>query len=325
MATYDLLSEHGLDHLLASGGIDHSVRTSIINYLMMDGLLTGPGDKVSVQEENKPPGNYPPLNPNTEVLYLTSPSDFVATDPNLKVIVDTGDAYLTVAGSNDVLVATGNGVNLIDMAGTSGNDEVIAGGSNTISGGRGQGDDHGHHDSLWGDGGNYSTMGGGNDGWPRGGEDPKGDDRHDNLWGDGGNYSTMGGGNDGWPRGGEDPKGGHGNDNLWGDGGYGTMGGGTDGSHDGAGTTTTIISGTGNDTLISGSENTLFEVGRQGNDVIEGGGGSDKVQFDDSLAHADINIVGGVTTVDFKDTGQTITVTGVQELEFTGHHDVTIK
>ncbi len=281
MATYDLLNEHGLDHLLASGGIDPSVRTSIINYLMMDGLLTGSGDKVSVQEENSPAGNYPPLNPNTEVLYLTSPSDFVTTDPSLKAIVDTGDAYLTVAGSNDVLVATGNGVHLIDMAGTSGNDVVIAGGSNTI-GGLG-GDDHGRHD-------------------------------HDNLWSDGGNYSTMSGGNDGWAGGGNDGWGRHGPDNR-----------GDHGSGDSHGATVTVIAGTGNDTLISGSENTLFEVGRQGNDVIHGGGGHDAVQFDDSLANANINIAGGVTTVDFKDTGQTITITGVQELEFTGHHDVTIK
>jgi len=277
MATYDLVNEQGLGNLLASGGIDSSVRTSIINYLMADGLLTGSGDKVAVQED-KPLGNYPPLNANTEVLYLTSPSDFVTTDPSLKVIVDTGDAYLTVAGSDNVLVVAGNGVNQIDMAGTSGNDVVMAEAGKTIGGGEGHGS-HGHH----------NLLGGGNDGWPAGGHSG------DHLWSDGGNYSTLGGG------------------------------GGNDGSHDPHGTPTTITAGTGNDTLISGSENTLFEVGRQGNDVIEGGGGHDAVQFDDSLANATIHTTGGVTTVDFKDTGQTITMTGVRELEFEGHHDVTIK
>lgn len=275
MATYDLMSEQGLENLLASGGVDSSVRTSIINYLMADGLLTEPADLLVVQED-KPLDNYPALNPNTEILYLTSPSDFVTTDPSLKVIVDTGDAYLTVAGSDNVLVVAGNGVNQIDMAGTSGNDVVMADASNSSDPGKGLGSLG--HDSLWG----------GSSDHPLGGSS-------DHPWGDGGDYSTLGGG------------------------------GGNDGSHDLGDPAITIIAGTGNDTLISGSENALFEVGRQGNDVIEGGGGHDVVQFDDSLANATIHTTGGVTTVDFKDTGQTITMTGVQELEFNGHHDVTIK
>jgi hypothetical protein len=47
MATYDLLTQHGLEDLLKSGGIDHSVRNSIISYLTADGLLGASGEQGS--------------------------------------------------------------------------------------------------------------------------------------------------------------------------------------------------------------------------------------------------------------------------------------
>jgi len=70
--------------------------------------------------------------------------------------------------------------------------------------------------------------------------------------------------------------------------------------------------GAGNDSLIGGS----------GNDTITGGGGNDTVMFDDSSTNANITQNGVTTTVQFGDTGQTITINGVDHLVFTdtGHH-----
>jgi hypothetical protein len=78
----------------------------------------------------------------------------------------------------------------------------------------------------------------------------------------------------------------------------------------------------GNDSITGGSGDDMFIVGRSGNDTINGGGGSNTVMFDDSAANATQSVSGGVTTVHFSDTGQTMTISNVQNLVFTdtGHH-----
>src|SRR5271163_2982048 len=124
MSIYDL-SRSALNHLLASDGIDSSVRNAIIDYLRDDGLLTGHGSKVAVQENG-----FPPLDPSAQVLIVDNSPASVATDPNLKVIVDVSDATLTVTGSNNVLVATGPGDDKVIMTGSSGKDVVVTGSGN---------------------------------------------------------------------------------------------------------------------------------------------------------------------------------------------------
>src|ERR1700733_6122375 len=101
MATYDLTRSE-LNSLLAADHIDPSVRQSIINYLVSDGSFSGPGHTVKVQETG-----FPPLDSHAQVLLVDSATATVATDPNLKAIVDIADATLTVTGGNNVLVATG--------------------------------------------------------------------------------------------------------------------------------------------------------------------------------------------------------------------------
>lgn len=287
MATYDL-NRAELNGLLTLGGIDPSVRKAIIDYLVNDGLLTGPGSTVVVQDQSFPPHNYPPLDSGTEVLFLTSPTDSVdtSTDPDLKVIVDVGDAKLNVTGSDDVLVATGPGVDLINMSGSTGNDVVMAEGADDIS--RGWGYDH-----VFG-GGNLDTMVSGT----------VEDALVNNIWGASGNPDTIGGGDSG---------------NNYG------VGGDSGHNYGGSGETTTIIAGSGNDTLIGGRNDDLFEIGKYSNQTVDihGGGGFNTVQFDDSFANATISTVGGVTTVHFKD-DQTINMTDVQELVFHGGHSVKI-
>jgi RTX calcium-binding nonapeptide repeat (4 copies) len=284
-------TQHQLDHLFASGGLDLSVRNAIIHQLMEDGLFTEPGSRVWVQEGSG--GNH---SPQAQVLYLDGGHEQVRTDSNLGAIVDTGHGPLQVTGSNDVFVAVGQGVNQVNLSGTTGNDEVMVGGANTNT----ENDPRGR-DNLWTDDHHYSTLaGGGDDRW----QNDRGDDRHDQKgnmgwnvdshqdnWGDEGHYSTLSGGDrDEW-------NGGH-----------------------AAGGTTTIVGGSGNDTIVGGNENDLIELGRHGNDVIDGGGGHNTVQFDDSLSNATISSKNGVTTVQFSDTHQTMTLTDIQSLVFTDHH-----
>jgi hypothetical protein len=340
MATYDL-NRSELNGLLASDHIDPSVRSAIIHYLVDDGLLHS-HDKVSMQEGG-------PLKPGTQVLLVTTPNASVntSTDPSLKAIVDVSSGKLTVTGHDNVIVGAGPHVNLIDLSGTTGNDVVDAEGSNAAR----------HGGGLFGDGGNYSTLwgGGGDDSWSGG----RGGDwgRHDHGQGGGGNFETLGGGgHDGWFGGGGGPFGGgpFSGGPTWGDnehystlrGGYGDdrdhrdrhdgrgdhhhdhreMGGGRgDDRHShhemGGSDTTTIIAGTGNDTLIGGQGNYLFEIGPHGgNDSIVGGSGNNNtVVFDDSPNDVRISNNCGVTTVTFGETHETVKLTGIQNIVFTDH------
>ncbi len=130
MATYDLTASE-LSGLLLTENISPAITQSIINYLDTNGGFTGPGGTTNVQEGG-------PLSPSTQVLLVDTPTATVATDANLLSIVDIADASLTVTGSKNVLVATGDGNDRLDLSGTSGRDVVLAGsGNDTIFGGTG--------------------------------------------------------------------------------------------------------------------------------------------------------------------------------------------
>jgi hypothetical protein len=348
MATYDLHRSE-LNSLLASDHIDPSVRKAIIDYLEDDGLLHSRHSTVSVQGGTNP-------SHGTQVLIVDTPNATVNTsaDPNLKAIVDISGGELKVTGGDNVIVATGPHVNLIDLSGASGNVVVDAEGSQSHHGG-----------NLFGDGGNYSTMWGGHgdDSWFGGrdgdrGRHDGGRDNGDHGWSDGrdggrgndggwcagGNFDTIGGSrHDGWSGGGGP---------AWGDrghyttlpGGYGDdrghhdrrdggrgdddhgrghqdMHGGHGGHHemDGGGTTT-IVAGTGNETMIGGNGNYLFEVGPHGgNDDIVGGKGNNTVEFDHRADDVKMTTQHGVTTVTFSDTHETVKLTGIQNIVFTDH------
>jgi hypothetical protein len=343
MATYDLHRSE-LNSLLASDHIDPSVRKAIIDYLEDDGLLGSRHSTVSVQEGTNP-------SHGTQVLLVDTPNATVNTsgDPDLKAIVDVSSGELSVTGGDNLIVATGPQVNLINLSGSSGNVVVDAEGS----------DPSGHGGNPFGDGGNYSTMwsGHGNEGWGRdndwgrhdhgwgqGGngwsEGRDGDwGRHDGGWG-GGNFETMGGSrHDGWFGGGGQGWGDHGHyttlPGSYGDDRHdrhdmsGGAGGGNDkdhhmhggrGDHEIGGGTTTMIAGTGNETMIGGNGNYLFEIGPHGgNDDIVGGKGNNTVVFDDSATDVRMTTNHGVTTVTFCDTHETVKLSGVQNIVFTDH------
>jgi Ca2+-binding RTX toxin-like protein len=130
MAIYDL-NRSELNSLLASNQIDHSVRQSIIDYLADDSLLRGHRSTVHVETN-------PPLDSNAQVLAINTPTASIITDPTLKVVVDLADANLTVAGNNDVLIATGPGDDLVNITGMTGAEVVMTGsGNDTVYGGSG--------------------------------------------------------------------------------------------------------------------------------------------------------------------------------------------
>jgi Ca2+-binding RTX toxin-like protein len=336
MATYDLTASE-LSGLLQSDNISPSITHDIINYLESHGGFNGPGDTTIVQQGGA-------LNPNTNVFLVDSQSATVATDANLKAIVDIADASLTVTGGNNVMVAAGDASDSINLAGTTGKDVVEVGdGNNTITGGSGpdtiiagDGDNtitgssgahssirvgdgadsltvgNGAHDTLIAGDGNDTIQGG------NGAHDSIGvGDGNDTIQGGNGSHDTItaGSGNDsivGGNGAGDLIKAGGGSDTIF-------AGNGNKDTVDGGSGNDTIHGGTGNDSLSGGAGNDMFNIGRSGNDTINGGSGSDTVTFNNSFGNgnADIDHHGNVTTIDFANTGQTMTVSNVQELVFT--------
>src|SRR6516164_1661103 len=127
MAIYDL-ARSDLNQLMLSDPVDSSVRTSIINYLVGDGLLHG-NDTVQVQASGS-------LDPSTQVYIADTPTATVATDANLDaIIMDPAVSKLTVTGSDGLIIGVGTGDPTIDISGTTGNDVVMGGsGGDTILG-----------------------------------------------------------------------------------------------------------------------------------------------------------------------------------------------
>jgi Ca2+-binding RTX toxin-like protein len=272
-----------LNSLLASGGIDLSVRNAIINSLMIDGYLTSPGDKVAVQDENLPPPIFPPLASSAQVLYLTNPVDTVATDANLKVIVETGDAVLSVTGSNDVFVATGKGPDLVDMRGSSGDNVIMVGsgnqmvlagaGADSVYGGKGADQFIGGTGdrqllqagsgsaTLIGGSGDFDTLIGGS-----------GNDHHHggNPWGDP-SFATLGGGD-------KDDCHGHDKDHDHGKDDHSKGSDHDSGKFDSISGGDLMIAGSGNNQwLLAGSDPATMYGGSGSNDTVQGGSGKDVI------------------------------------------------
>jgi len=314
-------TQHQLDLLLQSGGFDGAVRTAILKYLEDDFIYGPKGDAVLLENGQRPHPKFPPtLDPSAQVLYITKDNVTVNTDSdtNLKVIADAaGDATLKVTGSDNVFVAAGPGVDLVNMKGATGNDVVML--SNTIGGSRfdDYGSSGGKGDNPFGGGGDYQTIGGGDrNEWHGGGVDPK--DDH-GRGGDNGNFTSIGASDHELWNGG-------GNEQLWGGGGdYPTIGGGAGGEWGGGGGqggAVTVDAGSGNETLIGNNENDFFVLGKHADQtvVIDGGTAHNTVQFDQSLSDVEsLSNSHGVTTLEFYD-GQTAKMTDIQTLDFTDAH-----
>jgi Ca2+-binding RTX toxin-like protein len=328
MATYDL-NRSELNSFLASDHVDRSVRMGVIDYLQDQGFLTHPKSTVDVQQG----GVADPSDP-TQVLIVDTQTATVATDSNLKAIIDIADASLTVTGGNNVFIGTGHGNDMVTMTGSSGNDVVMTGsGNDVVLGGAGADSIYGGsgNDSLVAGIGDHQLLDGGSSNDSNGlghDDDSSNGHRHghshdhddDSSKGGGGGNDTLVGGIGSF----DTLIGGSGNDVLY-------AGSGSNQLLEGNGGNDTIYgntAGTGGDTLVGGSGKDTFNVsidtlsGSLGNDTIIGGSGKDQVVFD--VASTDATVLPpdhGVTTVQFTG-GQTMTISGVEQLVFT---DGTVK
>src|SRR6266481_3189405 len=134
MATYDL-DRTELNHLLTPN-IDPAARAAVVDYLLNHGGFDDDDDDDQHHgqhghddhghdDHGHHQGHHhdddptvmvqisdggQPLDPDAQVLSLTTASNTVTTDAALRVIVEnvSGDASLTVHGDNDVLVVTGD-------------------------------------------------------------------------------------------------------------------------------------------------------------------------------------------------------------------------
>jgi Ca2+-binding RTX toxin-like protein len=279
------MTESQLNGFLATqGNLDPSVRAAVLHQLELDGVFPTPSSTGEVEYDGGVGSGFPPgsgpfhpsdLLSGVQVLDLAVAGDNAATvntslDTSLNAIVDQvkGLASLTVTGTTDVYVATGNGNKSVTLNDT-GNDTVQAGsGNDTLTGGGGS-------DVLLGGAGRDSLVGGSGgsqllDGG--GGADTitaSGDS--DTLIGGGGNDSISGGGNN------QSIDGGAGNDTITATGSADTVLGGD--GHDsitGSGDNQSIDGGAGNDTIsASGANDTV--LGGGGNDAISAAGDNQSI------------------------------------------------
>jgi Ca2+-binding RTX toxin-like protein len=298
MATYDLhLAD--LNTVLANDAIASGIITGIDNYLINAGDFTGTSDTTNtavVQETGYPPFGKDAAGNNPQVLIIpqTASTDTVNTgnDAGLQVIADEA-AVLNVAGSSNLLIATGDGNVRVSLLSDSGNDLVQLGaGADTVTGGTGADTIEG------GSGANLLQAGTGNDQLIIGGSGA------DTLVGS--TSSTNSG---------DTLRAGAGQDVLHGNAGTNELLDGTAAAAD------TMFAGTGGDTLLGGTGNDVFHVQvTTGSDTIDGGGGNNSVFFDDHAQNANVVISSpdssGVTTVTFTDTNQTFKISNVTTLHF---------
>jgi Ca2+-binding RTX toxin-like protein len=352
MATYDL-TQAELSAAI-SGNLDASVRDFVLNFLFDEdssGSDDGPGNS-EFGRSHMPgsPGNsefglghnqapdtitvqisdtFEPLNPQADALVLNNAHGTVEAKGQLDAIIQnvSGDSDLRVTGNQDLLVATGTGDNFVDMQGAAGDDIVLTGsGNDTINDGKG-------NDTILGGAGNDFIDGGE-------GEEQlfDGEAGRDTIFGGDGNFDTVSGGdgNDSLVGGDGDNQlltGGTGADTIFGgdgasntlSGGDGAdqiaMGDGEDQFADGGAGSDTIWAGEGGgNTLFGGTGDDTFNVTPDaGDSTIVGGGGNNTIDFGD-LASTDVEIgdtIAGQTTITFNDSGETLTVSEIQDLVFT--------
>ncbi len=302
-----------------NGNIEASVRSALIDSLEQSGVFKDTDNTTRGWFEYGPfhGGAVPPVIQILDVSHSTT----VETNPNLKaIILDDHSGKLNVTGGdNDVFVAGGKGSDTINLH-DSGDDTVYGGSGNDVIH-AGQGDS-----SLFGGAGNDSIFGGtGNDTLDGGsGNDFLESDAALTSGGKGGHpgkgdHSHVAGAGNDLPAdhtaGHSTLIGGTGNDTL-----VGVQG---DVLQGGAGNDQLWLRGGGSDantTLQGGSGNDSFHIqSHSGNDTILGGSGSDTVSFADrsfsDVTKIDVDSSTSTYTLHFGN-DQTVAVTGVEDLHF---------
>jgi Ca2+-binding RTX toxin-like protein len=336
----ELGKEDGVKHL------DSDVKDALFKALYLDDIYHDTKKDDGTTAVFQDGLDHGKVDPTTQILEIDK-SATVDTTPSLKAIImddaskDGSATWLTVTGSSDVFVATGDAGDTVRLhdsgndtvyAGSnahinaklsSGNDSLVgAGGHDTIHGGIGQ-------DTLIGSGGHDKLVAGsGSHQWLQGndGNDTLvagiGSGQHDMLLGAGGNdkisdtnssptYDTL--------------MGTGGNDTITGQQGDTFLETGNKGSQFWLYGSSDTMAGS---MLVGGKGNDTFHIETNvGNDTIIGGGGKDNIVDFGTRTFADYksaSLVGGSGsyTLTFKD-GQQFSLSGIQELHF-GSHTVTL-
>ena len=138
---YSLNTLSGFEAFLAANGFDGKSTNEIINYLEGLGYTT----QVALDIEG---GKHPTFDPNAQVDIATHSRVTFSPTGAAAVVLDIGDANITVTGSSNVAVSASAGDNTINLDSSTGNDDVfLSTGNNTVTTGFGS-------DSVFGGTGN---------------------------------------------------------------------------------------------------------------------------------------------------------------------------
>jgi Ca2+-binding RTX toxin-like protein len=141
---YSLNTLSGFEAFLSAQGFDSKSTNEIVNYLQSLGYTTQVA--MDIETGQSPP--TPPFNPNAQVDVATDSTVTFTPTGAAAVVLDIGDAHITVSGSNNVAISASAGNNVIDLDSSTGNDAVfLSTGNNTVTTGFGS-------DSVYGGTGN---------------------------------------------------------------------------------------------------------------------------------------------------------------------------
>ena len=156
MATYNL-DQTTFQSTLAN--FDATTQNQILQYLNSQGIYTWPGATARVQYQPPPPGgaSVPPIDTGqgTQIAEFTPASFGVTTDSiaTINAVIATGNNInVSMAGSENVLLASGNGNDILTDS-SAGNDEIVAGAGNDSLTANGTG-----NDTVYGGAGNDTIV-----------------------------------------------------------------------------------------------------------------------------------------------------------------------
>jgi Ca2+-binding RTX toxin-like protein len=137
---YSLNTLSGFEAFLTAQGFDSKSTNEIVKYLQSLGYTTQVA--MDIETGSSPPS--PPFDPNAQVDVATDGTVTFSPTGAAAVVLDIGDAHITVTGSSNVAVSASDGTNTINLDSSTGNDDVfLSTGNNTVTTGFGSDTVHG--------------------------------------------------------------------------------------------------------------------------------------------------------------------------------------
>ena len=145
---YSLQTLSGFEAFLAAQGFDSKSTNEIVSYLEGLGLTTQVA--TDIETGGRPP--VPAFSPFAQVDIATNSNVLFNPHGANAVLLDIGDANITVTGSSNVAVSAAAGDNVINLDGSTGYDDVfLSTGNNTVDSGLGS-------DTVFGGAGNETYF-----------------------------------------------------------------------------------------------------------------------------------------------------------------------